>query len=149
MRCGAKETPAAAAERGLQAVKNLAQYALQPQKSSGQSAEDPLVASILGGVAPSQQNSQEVHHGFVCDATRQAPMIGVRFKSTSTTDHDVCLSARRAGHFAGGAGYRPISTRADGMRLALAAITAWWCLLWPDRADLFRVRVDLSTLNEA
>lgn len=135
--------------RGLHCVKQLASYSANSQNAILQSTEDPLVATLLGGAAPTPQNPQAIHYGFTCDATRQNPIVGPRFKSTSTVDHDITLSARRGGANVGGAGYRIIATRADGMRLALAAIMAWWWLLWPERGDLFNVPVNLDSLDEA
>lgn len=137
MQYGQPEAVMSAASRGVHAIGLLAQYAVQWQNSHAQTVEDPLVAAVLGAPQPAQPSTAAVHHGFTCDASKQAPIVGPRFKSTNTLDTDLIESARRAGNLAGGSGYRIIATRADAMRMALAAIISWWWLLWPDQGDMF------------
>jgi len=146
MRCGPSENPLEAIRRGLAAVKQLMTFGVNSSTVPAP-AEDPLVSSILG--AKLHSDTQAVHYGFTCDATLECPITGVRFKSTSTPDHDICLAARRCGNLAGAKGYRPIRNRLEAMRSDLTAILSWWWLLWPERGDLFSQGfLDLTALSE-
>lgn len=145
--------------RSIRALKHLATSSVGvhvlPSQAGDQTmtdAEDPLVAEVLLGPKPTTApncNGQRVPHlNFVCDHSGVNPICGVRFKATNSFDTDITEECRRAGQLAGAAGYRPIPEPADAMRWALAAVLAWWPLLWPERGDLFQAATpDLQTLK--
>jgi hypothetical protein len=174
MRCGAQESPQEAFRRGLAAIKQLVSFGVntpggfkQGQQSprpgqqgfnnnqspiSPRQGEDPMVSSVLGSgnrSPRSHNNNQSMHYGFTCDASGVCPIVGDRFKSTNTFNHDISSQARLAGTLAGACGYRPIRDRVEAMRWALGAVMSWWWLLWPGRGDLFNMGFpDLRSLPE-
>lgn len=108
-----------------------------------QSAEDPIVTSVLGPATPSSTKTDEtaaMHYGFSCDSSGATPIVGVRYKATNKTDLDITEACRRQGRFppcGGGAGWQAIPDASSALRAALAAVLDWWQLLWPTRSDLF------------
>merc|ERR1719499_2131302 len=157
MRWGQEEMPEAAAVRGVKALKHLAtasSEARPPTQAPADAQEDPLVGDVLGsgpGCAASAPGAGTIaHHGFVCDVTGAEPIMGVRFKATSAFDLDITEACRRAGRFAGGAGFKPVHSPEWAMRCALSAVLRWWPLLWPGRGDVFDcVAPDLESLGMA
>jgi len=163
MRWGQEETPEAAAVRGVRALKHLASMSRQaPAPPVPAAPEDPLVGDLLGAAPGSGALSGRatasfggaagaaVHTGFVCDASRANPIVGVRYKATSAFDHDITEACRISGAFAGGYGFRPIPDAEWAMRWALATVLRWWRLLWPDQGGVFNVAwPDLMSLPAA
>jgi len=154
---GHLETPLKAIRRGFAAVRNLASNGSQTMLSPVASAQnqDPLVSSLVDSILPAQLHCGAIHRGFTCDVTGLSPIVGPRLKSTSSLDHDLTLEARRVGGerylalaIAGSGGYRVIQSPTSAMRLALEVIFSWWLLLWPERGDLFRTRVNLEDVSE-
>mmetsp|Transcript_4057 Transcript_4057/g.9617 ORF Transcript_4057/g.9617 Transcript_4057/m.9617 type:complete len:1190 (-) Transcript_4057:72-3641(-) len=151
MRIGAEEEPVAAAKRSLQALQYLAQQAtlLPTQPPRGHVFnEDPLVADLLG-TKPANNQAGVVHMGFVCDATNQNPITGVRYKATNQKDMDITHAARVEGKFPmGGSGWKAIADPAIALRQNLAGVLCWWQVMWPHRGDLFgQPFPDLRTLS--
>eukprot|EP00932_Pfiesteria_piscicida_P012193 SRR837773.2352.p2 GENE.SRR837773.2352~~SRR837773.2352.p2 ORF type:complete len:260 (-),score=52.77 SRR837773.2352:76-801(-) len=141
MRMGPSEPPAAAIVRAVRALKHVAEMAVQipaPQMTGHLINEDPLIDSILGSAPAQTQQGGAKHTGFVCDFSNANPIMGARYKATNSTDVDITAECRRKGQYpAGAAGFRPLAEPATALRLGLAAVLAWWQVVWRARADLF------------
>ena len=47
-------------------------------------------SSLFGGIQLDSQNNSSVHLNIVCDECHMSPLVGVRYKSASTNDYDLC-----------------------------------------------------------
>mmetsp|Transcript_40045 Transcript_40045/g.87446 ORF Transcript_40045/g.87446 Transcript_40045/m.87446 type:complete len:1126 (+) Transcript_40045:88-3465(+) len=132
MRWGYPESPQEAAVRSIGALRTLAQLAMSVT-AAAPVKEDTMVTTLLGQGPSGLSGTQPATHiGYTCDVSNVDPIVGVRFKATSTVNFDITEDCRRAGSYGGASGFRPIKEAGEAMRWALAAALAWWPLLWKD-----------------
>ena len=78
--------------------------------------EDALLAAIIDSTkqatAPATaqpeatpSTEEAVHHGIVCDGCNMSPIVGVRYKSLSREDFDLCSACEASGKYPSANGY--------------------------------------------